>query len=183
MKWGATKQARQQIKRMSKIYKTNAAEVFLNAQKAIQESGMSRKEKSAAIERAANRYLESGMSTKSGIWGQFNMLLMDVESVWTDTEGGGYDVQRAISEVVGTDVVKAAQYLEGTEKERRLMDARHYAGSSVIQYVADAQKAGTISTQAFYDILGDVDALIQQNDSISPDKITSFINELIQERY
>ena len=196
MKWGATKKARQQINRMKGSYTrkdgkvvkyqihNDAIDVFLNAQKVIQESSMSRKDKSAAIERAAERFLASGMGTRRGIMEKFAEFKLDLPEEEIVTTGDGSEVtinpRKIAEEVIGKDWKKAAEYMDATEEHKREMELRHYAGSAAIQQIADMQEAGLISKNSMYSMFADVTNVIASKGEISPDELQGIIMDLYE---
>lgn len=196
LKWGATKKARQQIKRMKGSYTrqdgkkvtyqihNNAIDVFLNAQKVIQESSMSRSQKSAAIERAAQQFLNTGMGTRRGIMSAFQEYITNLPETETITTPDGeeidIDLKEYVADVIKKDWKKAAEYMDASEEHRREMEARHYAGSEAIQQIADMQKAGAFSIQSMYSIMGDVPRIIAGKGEISPDALQGIIMDLVE---
>lgn len=196
MKWGATKKARQQISRMKGSYTTktgkvvkyqihnDAIDVFLNAQKVIQESSMSRKDKTAAIERAAERFLATGMGTRRGImekFAEFKMNLPEEQTIMTDS-GTEYSInpRKMAEEVIGKDWKKAAEYMDATEEHKREMEARHYAGSETIQQIADMREAGDLSINSMYSMFGDIAGIVASKGEMSPDKLQGIIMDLYE---
>ena len=197
MKWGATKKARQQISRMKGSYTrkdgtkvtyqihNDAIDTFLNAQKVIQESGMSRKDKSAAIERAAQQFLNTGMGTRRGIMSAFESYmdeLPETETIYTpDGETLEIDMQQYVRDMIGKDWKKAAEYMDASTEQKHMMEARHYAGSDVIQQLADMQKAGTISLSSMYSMMGDVAAIVASQGEIAPDELQGIIMDMMED--
>ena len=197
MKWGATKKARQQISRMKGSYTrkdgtkvtyqihNDAIDTFLNAQKVIQESGMSRKDKSAAIERAAQQFLNTGMGTRRGIMSEFDSFLNDLpeQDIFTLPTGETIELnmQDYVRDMIGKDWKKAAEYMDASTEQKHMMEARHYAGSDVIQQLADMQKAGTISLSSMYSMMGDVAAVIASRGEVAPDELQGIIMDLMED--
>ena len=81
MKWGATKQARQRLKRLeAKGIKTDAGAAYRAAEQAIRSNkSMSRAEKTKAMEAAAKSYMRSGMSTAGDIKKKADSLHYDIK--------------------------------------------------------------------------------------------------------
>lgn len=197
MKWGATKKARQQISRMKGSYTrkdgtkvtyqihNDAIDTFLNAQKVIQESGMSRKDKSAAIERAAQQFLNTGMGTRRGIMSEFDSFVGNLPEQDTITLPTGetidLNMQEYVRDMIGKDWKKAAEYMDASTEQKHMMEARHYAGSDVIQQLADMQKTGTISLSSMYSMMGDVAAIVASRGEIAPDELQGIIMDLMED--
>lgn len=196
MKWGATKKARQQISRMKGSYTrkdgtrvtyqihNDAIDTFLNAQKVIQESGMSRKDKSAAIERAAQQFLNTGMGTQRGIMSEFESFtesLPEQEIIALPTgETIELNMQDYVREVIGKDWKKAAEYMDATTEQKHMMEARHYAGSDAIQQIAEIQESGKVSLQSMYSMMDDVAKIVANRGEISPDELQGIIMDLME---
>lgn len=166
MKWGAVKQARQQIARMEKKGITSqAADLFKNQQARIRESGSSRAAKSNAMENAARHFLESGMGTEKGIKAKFEA---------TKSAQSKY-----VKEMIGDDPAKMAAYMDAEKNQRTAMAARHYLDSDTIRYIADitTDRKGNKDTYKFYDILSRVTVRVATHQQIeySPDALTDMI--------
>lgn len=155
-RWGPVKMAKQRQTRMEAagIY-TSAGEDFKNQLELIDQMDISRKEKTALKEAAAETYLSSGYSTQQEIHESFEAL------------GAEY-----LEEI--NDPRLEAQFLGAADDERAAILARHYIGSDAVQYTAQA--VGDDSA-AFYRILTTV--VTEHWNNPSPDAVTSLINQMV----
>lgn len=172
MKWGAVKQARQQIARMEKKgISTDAAAHFKSQQKIIRESGMSREKKSAAMERAAKQFMRSGMGTVKGI-----------EEKFAHNKAAK---SKYVKEMVGDDPAKKAEFLDASANQRKIIAARHYIGSEAIQQVAEmtTDKRGNDDPKAFYEILGRTSVYIATYGELPPDQLSDLIIDYTENYY
>ena len=168
MKWGAVKKARQRIKRLG--FKNKAVRLFEETEKTIKGMKISRKEKTALMEKNAERFLRSGMGTKTEIMESFQMEIFDYPE----------KLQQMINDLTGGDVSDMARYVEATENQKYEMEARHYVPSDIIQMLAEAVGAGTINTEQFYQYMHEAAMFSYMNEGKkTPDEIQEYIMELI----
>ena len=139
----------------------------------INQSGMSKAQKSKAKTEIAKRFLRAKTSTVKGIREQFERA----------KKTGRIGKLGAII----TDVKLQSKYLDAGKETRRYLEARALGVSSdQIRYAVDVLDAagftGNRKKKEFYKILGRINDYIFENDNIAPDNVMRFINK-IGDRY
>lgn len=137
--------------------------------KIINESGMTRAEKSKAKTEIAKRFMRAKTSTVKGIREQFKKA----------KESGRLSAKAAAI----TDLKQQAKYLDAGKETRRYLEARALGVSSdQIRYAVDMLDSKGMSGErrkrAFYQILGKINDHIYNNENVAPDDVTRLINKL-----
>lgn len=139
----------------------------------INESGMTKAQKSKAKTEIAKRFMRAKTSTVSGIKEQFKRA----------KESGRLTKQAASIK----NVKEMAKYLDAGKETRRYLEARALGVSSdQIRYAVDMLDSKGMSGERrkreFYKILGKINDYIYANNNVAPDDVTRLINR-IGDRY
>lgn len=168
-KMTSIKKAWQRANRLERAGVHNAAlERYQNDIRIINESGMTRKQKSEAKTAIAKRFLAAKTSTITGIKEQFKRGIMS---------------KRITGKAAAIKGIKEqAKYLDAGKETRRYLEARALGVSSdQIRYAVDMLDAAGLEGQrrkdAFYNILGKINDYIYNNDNVAPDDVTRLINK------
>lgn len=146
-------------------YSSEQTRAFEKAINDINNSGLSRMEKSALKNEAAKAFLDTGMGTKTGINAAY---------------------ERALSESGKAGKLMEGQSLSTTEKARfanassgaQVVEAvKRTAGSEQVKFAADV--AGNDSDK-FYDILGGMVNILYDNPDATPGELNDYIMEFAE---
>ena len=135
----------------------------------INQSGMTKAQKSKAKTEIAKRFLRAKTSTATGIREQFERA----------KKSGRLSEKAAAI----TDLKQQAKYLDAGKETRRYLEARALGVSSdQIRYAVDmldsAGFTGERRKREFYKILGKINDYIFNNDNVAPDDVTRLINKI-----
>ena len=169
-KMTAIKKAWQRADRLGRQGVVNAALTrYLEDIKIINDSGMTRKQKSEAKTAIAKRFLASKTSTVTGI-----------KEAWKQGLKSGR-IKGLASKI--TDVREQARYLDAGKETRRYLEARALGVSSdQIRYSVDMLDAAGLPAYEkkvkFYNILSKLNEYIYMNENVAPDDVTRLIHQV-----